>query len=296
MDFKKYQKVRRYGEKKNEGIEVGTCYVFPKIDGTNASIWLNDNGEICGGSRNRQVSLEKDNQGFYQWLVEQENIKQFLEDHPNKRLYGEWLVPHSLKAYREAAWEDFYCFDVMEGGEYLHYDDYKPLLEEYDINYIPPLGRVKDGDYESFIHLMEKNKFLLKEDYDNSGEGIVIKNYDYENYQGKQRWAKIVTNKFKEKHNKEMGAPLHENKTVERQIVEDYVTEGRVEKIYQKIKNDCDGWLSEYIPRLLQTVYYDLVIEESWNFVKEHNNPRIDYSKVKHMTIQKIKEHKPELF
>lgn len=296
MEFKKYQKIRRYGEKQNEGIEVGECYVFPKIDGTNASIWLGDDGEICGGSRNRQVSLDKDNQGFYEWLIEQDNIKKLFNDFPDIRLYGEWLVPHSLKAYRDDVWENFWCFDVMRDGEYLHYDEYKPLLQDYNVDYVPPLAKVKDGDYENFVHYLDKNDFLLKDEYDHSGEGIVLKNYDYENYQGKQRWAKIVTSKFKEKHHKEMGAPLHENKPVEREIVDTYVTEGRVDKIYQKIKNDCDGWQSEYIPRLLQTVYYDLVIEEAWNFVKEHNNPRIDFSKVKHMAIQKTKEHKSELF
>lgn len=295
MNFKKYQHVERFGTKEVEGIQVGTCHVFPKIDGTNASIWLGDNGEICGGSRNRQISLEKDNQGFMAWLVEQDNIKEFFKEFPHVRLFGEWLVPHSLKTYRDDAWRNFYCFDVMLNDEYVPYDLYVSSLEKHGIEYIAPLGIVKDGDYESFNHFLDMNNYLI-EDGRGAGEGIVIKNYDFKNRYGRTKWAKMVTSKFKEKHSKEMGAPVHENKPVERDIVATYVTPGRVEKIFQKIKNECDGWRSEYIPRLLQTVYYDLITEESWNFVKDHKNPTINFKTLKHMTIEQIKEHKPGLF
>ena len=40
MEFLKYQHVERVGTSEVENIELGTCYVFPKIDGTNASIWI----------------------------------------------------------------------------------------------------------------------------------------------------------------------------------------------------------------------------------------------------------------
>src|SRR5699024_1114953 len=126
MKFKKYQKVRRLGTVETEGIGVGACFVFPKIDGTNASCWI-DEGEIKAGSRNRELTLEKDNRGFYKWVLGQYNIKDFLWDNPQLRLYGEWLVPHTLKTYRESAWRDFYVFDVMCRGEFLPYYDYKKI-------------------------------------------------------------------------------------------------------------------------------------------------------------------------
>lgn len=294
MDFKKYQHLERFGTDEVDGIEIGTCYVFPKIDGTNAQTWLNGK-TIKAGSRNRELSLEKDNAGFYEWLTKQSNIIKFHLDNPEIRLFGEWLVPHSLKTYREDAWRKFYVFDVMKDEEYLHYDDYKTSLEHHNINYISPLGIVKDGNYESFVHYMDKNNFLIQ-DGKGTGEGIVIKNYDFKNKYGRTTWAKIVTSHFKEKHHKEMGAPVKEFTMLEREIVDSYVTNGRVEKIYNKIKTDSDGWSSEYIPRLLQTVYYDLVKEECWNFVKEHKNPKINFGTLKHLSIQKTKELKPELF
>lgn len=47
---------------------------------------------------------------------------------------------------------------------------------------------------------------------------------------------------------------------------------------------------------LLNTVFYDLVREETWNFVKRHKQPKIDFKVLNRYAIQKIKQLKPELF
>ena len=103
MEFKKYQHLERFGTTEVKQIELGTCHVFPKLDGTNASVWLDENGEVQAGSRKRHLSLDFDNAGFYAWVKEQSNILEYLKENPTHRLYGEWLVPHSLKTYREDA-------------------------------------------------------------------------------------------------------------------------------------------------------------------------------------------------
>ena len=51
-----------------DGIELGKVYVFPKIDGTNGSVWIDD-GIIKAGSRNRELTLDNDNAGFYLSLI-----------------------------------------------------------------------------------------------------------------------------------------------------------------------------------------------------------------------------------
>jgi hypothetical protein len=68
--------VERLGSDEVSGILHGECHVFPKIDGTNASVWVDESGELCAGSRNRQLTLEKDNAGFYKWVLEHE--KEFV--------------------------------------------------------------------------------------------------------------------------------------------------------------------------------------------------------------------------
>jgi hypothetical protein len=45
MEYLKYQHIERFGTDEVDEIGVGECYVFPKIDGTNAQVWIED-GQI----------------------------------------------------------------------------------------------------------------------------------------------------------------------------------------------------------------------------------------------------------
>lgn len=292
MEFKKYQHVERFGTIETAGIENGMCYVFPKIDGTNASLWWDDG--LKAGSRNRELSLNYDNAGFMAWAVNEPSFRDLFREHPRLRLYGEWLVPHTLKTYHESAWRNFYVFDVMSGGEYLHYDDYSKILSTHGIEYIPPICRVENPTYERLIAQLEKNDYLI-EDGKGTGEGIVIKNYDYRNKFGRIVWAKIVANEFKAKHRKKDVTELKEAKIIEQEIAERFITKSLVEKEFAKIESEA-GWSSKFIPRLLNTVFYCLVKEESWNFIKEFKNPTIDFKRLSFFTNNRIKELMPELF
>lgn len=308
MEFKKYQHLERFGTTEVKQIELGTCYVFPKIDGTNASVWLNENGEIQAGSRNRHLSLEADNAGFFAWVKEQSNIIEYLKENPTHRLYGEWLVPHALKTYREDAWRKFYVFDVSvdkedseilhEGDDknkYLHYDQYSTKLEEKGIDYVIPICTITNASYEQLVNQLMNNVFLI-EDGKGVGEGIVIKNYDFKNKYNRQTWAKIVTSEFKEKHAKVHGATeIKAKKMVEEQIADEFVTKALCEKVYAKIENE-GGFTSKRIPQLLNVVYYDVVKEDAWNFVKKHKNPIINFSTLQHFVFAKVKEQLPQLF
>jgi hypothetical protein len=308
MEFKKYQHLERFGNTEVQNIELGKTYIFPKIDGTNASVWLNDKGEIQAGSRNRHLTLESDNAGFYAWVKEQSNLLEYLTENPTHRLYGEWLVPHSLKTYKEDAWRNFYVFDVaIDKAEneimhesdnkvkYLHYDEYKPLLEGKGLNFIAPINIITNASYEQLVNQMLKNVFLI-EDGKGVGEGIVIKNYDFKNKYGRNTFAKIVTSEFKEKHAKTMGASeIKGKKMVELEIAQEFVTTALVEKVYAKIEND-KGFNSRSIPQLLNTVYYDVVKEDAWNFVKKHKNPSINFKTLQHFIFAQVKEKAPHLF
>jgi hypothetical protein len=301
MQFKKYQHIERFGTEDVEGIELGECYVFPKIDGTNGSVWLDDNGEIRAGSRNRELTLENDNQGFYAYVLQNENIKNYLHKHPTHRLYGEWLKPHTLKTYRDDAWDRFYIFDVCldkeDGGvEYILYDIYKPLLDEFNLDYIPPIAKIKNATYESFIRCLEQNIFLIK-DGQGIGEGVVIKNYNYYNKYKRQIWAKIVTSEFKEQHYKTMGCPEINTKImIEEKIIDDFCTEAFIQKEFAKIVEENGEWTNRYIPILLDRVFSELIKEESYNIIKKYNNPTINYKTLNALVINKIKQVKEDIF
>lgn len=301
MPFVKYQHIERFGTDEVENIELGVCHVFPKIDGTNGSVWL-ENSEIKTGSHNRELSLEKDNAGFDAAILEDSRISSYLAAHPSHRIYGEWLIPHSLKTYRDEAWRKFYIFDVCvdseDGGamEYLPYSVYAPLLDEHGLDYIPLLAEVRNGSYEQFVGLLEKNQYLIK-DGQGAGEGIVIKNYSYKNKYGRTTWAKIVRSEFREIHSRTMGAPIvHGEKMVEEEIVEKYCTSALIEKEYAKIVTEIGFWSSKMIPRLLSSVFYSLVSEESWNIVKEYKLPKINFKTLQALAIDKIKKERKDIF
>jgi hypothetical protein len=299
VEFTKYQHVERFGTVETEGIELGDCVVFPKLDGANGSVWLGDDGAVKAGSRNRELTLDNDNQGFYAYVLGHDGLIRHLKDHPNIILYGEWLCKHSFKGYRDDAWRKFYVFDVVyedsDGAyHYIPYDDYRAFLEEYGIDYIPPICSVTNGHEETFRKALEKNTFLVA-DGEGVGEGIVIKNYAYRNRFGRQTWAKMVTNEFKEKHVREMGAPvIKAEQLIEQKIVDDYCTEEFIRKEYSKLANE--GWSSKRIPELLGRIFHELVAEESWNIIKALKYPTINYKALNALVVNKIKATLPEVF
>ena len=299
MEFKKYQHLERFGTTEVQNIELGKCYIFPKIDGTNASVWLNEYGDLQAGSRRRHLTLESDNAGFYDWACQQENLLEYLKANPTHRLFGEWLVPHSLKTYKECAWRRFYVFDVaIDDGDsliYLPYNEYESLLMDNNLDYINPICVIENANYDQLIRQLEKNVFLI-EDGKGVGEGIVIKNYEFKNKYGRNKFAKIVTSEFKEKHARTMGAPkIKGKKMIEEEIAQEFVTTALIEKVYAKIENE-NGFNSRSIPRLLNTVFYDVVKEDTWNFVKKHKNPIINFKTLQYFIFAEIKIKKPNLF
>lgn len=299
MGFVKYQHLERFGTSEVSGIEIGECYVFPKLDGANASIWLED-GEICCGSRNRKLSLEYDNAFFCKWVHDnKDRFMDFFTTHPTVTLYGEWLCKHSIDTYYDDAWNQFYVFDVCVNNDnetiYISYDVYKLLLDFFNINYIPPICVIKNGSYEQFIEQLQKNVFLIQ-DGKGVGEGIVIKNYSFLNKYYRKTWAKIVTSEFKEKHGKTMGSPTIEGKKlVEENIAINFVTQALVDKEYCKIEVES-GWSSNMIPRLLNTIYYSVIKEDSWEFIKKYHDPTINFKTLKMFVFNEVKKKRPELF
>lgn len=64
------------------------CVITEKIDGTNAQINFNDDGEILTGSRNRIIVPGDDNYGFARWAYD--NQIGLFEVLGKGRHYGEW--------------------------------------------------------------------------------------------------------------------------------------------------------------------------------------------------------------
>src|SRR4051812_35005769 len=100
--FRSYGKIHRLGKEEVEGILSGLCHIQEKVDGANTSIWLAENGELKMASRTRILGDEEFN-GFVPWVKAHPLIEDYLRNNPKHRLYGEWLVRHTI-AYKETAY------------------------------------------------------------------------------------------------------------------------------------------------------------------------------------------------
>lgn len=200
MPHKTYQHIERLDSDEVIGLLEGRVYIFPKIDGTNASLWLEDDGNVHAGSRKRDLVGAKDNFDFHAGYLMGENYERFLNffaQKPGWRLFGEYLVPHTLRTYRLDAWRKFYVFDVWEEGcsinaesgettgRYLPYDEYQPVLEEHNLDYIPALAIIEYPTEEQLLNIMMKHNTYLIRDGAGVGEGIVLKRYEFVNEWGR---------------------------------------------------------------------------------------------------------------
>ncbi len=72
------------------------CIITEKIDGTNASITITENGDFLCGSRTQWITPEKDNYGFAKWAHENktELLKLGIGTH-----FGEWWGSGCQRGY-----------------------------------------------------------------------------------------------------------------------------------------------------------------------------------------------------
>lgn len=287
-EFKRYPHLERFGKPSVFGIDQGLCYIFPKLDGTNASTWFN-NG-VQAGSRKRELSVFEDNAGFCDYVQKAENIKQLLTEYPHWRVFGEWLVPHTLKAYKADAWRKFYVFDVMDcnTGAFIPYPVYEPILQGYGMNVIEPLAVLNNPSILELQEVMNNNRYLIEGDF--VGEGIVIKNYDWTNRFGDVIWAKMITKEFSKDHK---SRPMVISGPVEEQILEEFCTEAFMQKEFDKFVVYLEGkgsaWEMRYTKELLGRIWHEFIVEESFNFVNKHKNPIINFRNLHQLFTQKVK-------
>ena len=73
---------------KNELVRLSRrCVITEKIDGTNAQVYIGEDGEFLVGCRTRWITPDNDNYGFAKWAYEHEDeLRQLGSGHH----FGEW--------------------------------------------------------------------------------------------------------------------------------------------------------------------------------------------------------------
>lgn len=278
MNFKKYPKVRRLGVEEIDGILIGKCHVQEKIDGANTSIWIED-GVVQCGSRSRHLKTGDFN-GFVPYAQSHLGIKKLLDEFSNYRLYGEWLVRHTI-AYNETSYKQFYLFDIEVNDKFLDIEVVNDIADEFKINK-PHYFGLFDNPLIS-----ELKEFVGQSKLGDRGEGIVIKNNGFINKFGNPQYAKIVTEKFKEESALVFGGNnKHSESYWEMYIVQKYMTMARVEKIMNKIQPTVEKKLDiTDTPKIINSAYHDMLTEEIWTIQKKVK--KIDLKKLQLLSCRK---------
>lgn len=300
--FSKYVHVERYGRDEVAGILDGVVYVQPKIDGTNASVWCDHKtGELCAGSRNRQIWPDKDNAGFAAYVLNSDDyVAQILRDYcssnPGLIVYGEWLGDPTngskmLGSLRKYLSKGFFAFDVREmppNAEtgrnlgYVHPRDvrYSDLAQLLGSHFVP--STVLDHPtIEQVTDLAEDNNFNLPADV--VGEGVVIKNYDYRDAWGNMQMAKIVLDEWRERQrkNRQMTQP----QGVETMFCDEVVTSAFLDKCRSKVADkfgtDFDTKDKRHMGMFMSLIVTDAITEDTYDFVKRNRFPTIDFNELK---------------
>ena len=290
MQYKSYQHIEKLGNKEVEGILKGKCSIQPKIDGTNGVVWLGDDGIIHAGSRRRDLTLDNDNAGFYNTVIKDDNIRKYLLDHKDHYLYGEWLVPHTIRYYHPESWKHFYVFDIFSYDRgYIPYDEYSKELDKYGISYIPEIISIDNPTMEDLIKYLKETKYLIPED--KMSEGIIIKNYEYRNQYGRCTYAKIVAEEFfNTKSILRMKNHEAKDKTSEKDIITMMLSEPLIRKEFAKIKLAYpDARRQELIGRTLNTIFHVFIHEELLDYI-EKKKPLINFYYLKKECDERIKE------
>lgn len=105
MEFIEFNKIARFS---------GECVITEKIDGTNAQIFIGEDGEFLTGSRTRWIQPGNDNHGFSKWA--HDHKEELMKLGPGRH-FGEWWGSGIQRGYGLLNGEKrFFLFNVNRWG------------------------------------------------------------------------------------------------------------------------------------------------------------------------------------
>jgi len=281
----KYQHIERMGHDAVDGILSGEVYIQTKIDGANLTVANTERGlVVC--SRNMCVSIDGEPNHGFKGAIEYILENSALCEMSKKYIFrGEWLVRHTI-TYDKDKVNKFWVFDVQEYEtfRYLTPEEYEPICKEINIGFVPILAKLNNPSIGQLIPYSEGGDIFGAK----QKEGIVIKRYDFVNKFGRTNWGKIVTADFKEKAKLSFGARKHDPPEI--RFVSKFLDDTIVIKVIDKIKQEKGEITIKDMPRILQTVWYDLFNEELWGFVSKSKVKEFNFDTACRLATKKTRE------
>jgi hypothetical protein len=258
-----FPKIFALGHRHTKGIFDNTVEITEKVDGSQIAFGV-INGQLCIRSRNKMLDLTKPDKMFELGVVHIKKITFRLQ--PNWTYYAEYLQKpkHNILAYKRTPTNGLALFGIKKPGE--EFIEYHERLAEHaadlEIDVVPLLYQGNSMNVETAMGLINQESYLGGQKV----EGIVIKRYDLEQWVGGVLFpitsAKYVSEKFKEKHNKDWKKE-HTTPGKLEQLKESLRTEARWEKGVQHLR---EAGIFEPDPRmiglLIEEIRQDILNEE----------------------------------
>ena len=255
-----------------------------KVDGSNASICLGEDGELHFFSRTKELTSPGGLRGFFDLgrtlSLNPVFLAAFLA-HPDWVVFGEWdLCCNKIKDYSPEHQKKWIIYDIFDKkqGRWQPFEVTKAFFAEIaSCEGIELIHALYDGPFLSWDHCQN---FLHQNTYGPTQEGIVVKNQDrmYDEDSRECFYLKIVNEVYLETKHKAHSAPspeeLNEKERVET-LTASIVTERRVEKAIERLRDA--GALPDaltpkdmgLVAKLLPKAVYDDCLKEEAQLVKE---------------------------
>ena len=293
--YKSFTHVERLGKEETDGILNGTCYISPKLDGTNALVW-SKNGEVRAGSRTRELSATSDNAGFYAWTQSSDEeavkIRELVLTNPHIILYGEFGVGRvaNIKDYDVEAHNKLWIFDAFDTNkcEYMHPETMIDMCSAFQIErYLLPYIEIDNPTEEDIVKFAEENKYLLSQ-ANHAGEGVVIRNPGFRNKWGNYVIAKFVRDEYLQRKAQKENKSVSKRFDCEQEIIDCYVTDAELAKAKAKVTltlglEEFDNKNGKCVGMFLNLVFNDAVLAEITDICKRWKRPVINFQELSNL-------------
>jgi len=234
------------------------------------------------------ISIEDDG------VIDCYDISMGVEENSSSFVANGFIVhncPHTIRGYKKDAWRKFYIYDVYDGERFLKPDEWMEDISSAGLDYI-----FHSSLYKPTMEEVEAVRTLLSSKYMKEGEigeGIVLKNFSFINKYGEKKYAKYINEFFHNRPKKDKLVHLIEDE------IATEVTKELVDKTVAKIlvAEDTDRWdRKTMIPRLIETVYHDVITEKLYDKLKKLKLPVVNFKLLKGSISRAIRENGEEYF
>lgn len=230
-----YPSIYAVGHKAIRDIFDSDVVIEEKVDGSQFSFGVGDNGELHCRSKGAQIVIDAPEKMFARAVETVKEIQHLLVSNWIYRCEYLQKPKHNTLAYKRVPKKYLILFDVMTGlEEYLLPADKASEATRIKLEVVPTVFQGRITEIDMLNELLERKSIL-------GGctiEGVVIKNYTQFTHEKKIAIAKYVSEKFKEKHSQNWKKSNPSANDIVQLLIATYRNETRWEKAVQHLRDE----------------------------------------------------------